>query len=101
MAPITLAPIGRVHSSRTEAKDDFWGNLVSVIELDGSRFNQDSILGLADFSHILVVYCFHLVPDASHPYRCQPSSRESGVAPCRHLRPTEERPAEQTWCVGL
>ena len=61
MVPITLVPIGRVHSPRTEAKDDFWGNLVSVIELDGSRFTQDSVLGLADFSHIVVVYYLHLV----------------------------------------
>ena len=65
MAAITLAPIGRVYSPRTEAKDDFWGNVVSVIELDGARFTHESVLGLADFSHILVVYCFHLVPDES------------------------------------
>jgi tRNA-Thr(GGU) m(6)t(6)A37 methyltransferase TsaA len=65
MAAITLAPIGCVRSPRTEAKDDFWGNLVSVIELDGTRFTQDSVSGLADFSHILVVYGFHLVPEES------------------------------------
>jgi tRNA (adenine37-N6)-methyltransferase len=65
MALITFTPIGRVHSPRTEAKDDFWGNVVSVIELDGTRFTQGSVLGLTDFSHILVVYCFHLVPDGS------------------------------------
>src|ERR1700690_396478 len=63
MAPIILAPIGRVHSPRTEAKDDFWGNLISVIELDGAQFTEDSVLGLSDFSHILVVYRVHLVPD--------------------------------------
>ena len=65
MVSITLSPVGRVHSPRTEAKDDFWGNLVSVIELDGTRFTPDSVLGLTEFSHILVVYCFHLVPDES------------------------------------
>ena len=65
MAPITLDPIGHVHSPRSEAKDDFWGNLVSVIELDGSRFTPDAVLGLTDFSHVLVVYCFHLVSEES------------------------------------
>jgi tRNA (adenine37-N6)-methyltransferase len=65
MVSITLSPVGRVHSPRTEAKDDFWGNLVSVIELDGTRFTPDSVLGLTEFSHILVVYCFHLVLDES------------------------------------
>jgi tRNA-Thr(GGU) m(6)t(6)A37 methyltransferase TsaA len=65
MAPVTLDPIGRVHSPRSEAKDDFWGNLVSVIELDRSRFAPEAVAGIADFSHILVVYSFHLVPEES------------------------------------
>jgi tRNA (adenine37-N6)-methyltransferase len=73
MAPITLTPIGLVHSPRIEVKDDFWGNVTSVIELDASRFTHDSVLGLRDFSHILVVYYLHAIPDesvvtaASHP----------------------------------
>ncbi len=65
MAPISIDPIGHVHSPRTETKDDFWGDVISVIELDGARFTTDSVLGLTDFSHILVVYYFHQVPDAS------------------------------------
>jgi tRNA-Thr(GGU) m(6)t(6)A37 methyltransferase TsaA len=65
MAPISLAPIGHVHSPRTETKDDFWGDVISVIELDRARFTADSVLGLTDFSHILVVYYFDQVPDAS------------------------------------
>ena len=65
MSPITLAPIGRVHSPRTEAKDDFWGNVTSLIELDGTRFTPDSLLGLTDFSHIVVLYNLHLIPDAN------------------------------------
>jgi tRNA (adenine37-N6)-methyltransferase len=73
MTPITLTPIGRVHSPRTEMKDDFWGNVISIIELDPGRFKPDSLLGLTDFSHILVVYHLHGVLDqsiltsASHP----------------------------------
>jgi tRNA-Thr(GGU) m(6)t(6)A37 methyltransferase TsaA len=65
MASISLAPIGHVHSPRTETKDDFWGEVISVIELDRARFTGDSVLGLADFSHILVLYHFHLVPEQS------------------------------------
>jgi tRNA (adenine37-N6)-methyltransferase len=80
MASITLDPIGRVRSPRTEAKDDFWGSLESVIELDGSRFTPDSVLSLADFSHILVVYCFHLV------------SAESVVTGATHPRGNPEWP---------
>jgi tRNA-Thr(GGU) m(6)t(6)A37 methyltransferase TsaA len=65
MTSITLTPIGHVHSPRTEVKDDFWGNVTSVIELDANHFTPESLLGLADFSHILVVYHLHNVPDAS------------------------------------
>jgi hypothetical protein len=42
---ITLTPVGRVHSPRIEAKDDFWQNLVTVIELDPTRLSPDSVLG--------------------------------------------------------
>jgi tRNA-Thr(GGU) m(6)t(6)A37 methyltransferase TsaA len=65
MAPITLSPIGLVHSPRIEVKDDFWGNVTSSIELDASRFTPDSVLGLTDFSHILVDYHLHAIPDQS------------------------------------
>lgn len=65
MAAINLTPIGYVHSPRTEAKDDFWGNVISVIELDGTRFTPESVQGLTDFSHITVVFYFHLLSDES------------------------------------
>jgi tRNA-Thr(GGU) m(6)t(6)A37 methyltransferase TsaA len=73
MSAITLDPIGLVHSTRTEVIDDFWGKAVSVIELNASRFTSDSVLGLADFSHIMVVFHLHgiaeknVVTGASHP----------------------------------
>jgi tRNA-Thr(GGU) m(6)t(6)A37 methyltransferase TsaA len=65
MAAITLAPIGHVHSPRTEVRDDFWGNVISVIELDGTRFTPEAVLGLTDFSHIMVVFHFHLLSGES------------------------------------
>jgi tRNA-Thr(GGU) m(6)t(6)A37 methyltransferase TsaA len=65
MPAINLSPIGHVRSPRTEAKDDFWGNVISVIELDGTRFTRESVLGLTDFSHITVVFHFHQLSDES------------------------------------
>ncbi len=65
MASIALNPIGSVHSPRSEAKDDFWGNVTSVIELDSTRFDPEAVLGLTDFSHILVIYYFNGVSDES------------------------------------
>jgi tRNA-Thr(GGU) m(6)t(6)A37 methyltransferase TsaA len=73
MQPIVLKQLGQVHSPRTEATDDFWGNVVSTIELDSTLVGPDSLLGLSDFSHILVVYYLHRIADekvfwsAGHP----------------------------------
>jgi tRNA-Thr(GGU) m(6)t(6)A37 methyltransferase TsaA len=55
---LTLAPIGHVRTERTEARDDFWGSVTSTIEID-DRFPLDALAGLADFSHLEVVYLFH------------------------------------------
>jgi tRNA-Thr(GGU) m(6)t(6)A37 methyltransferase TsaA len=73
MHPITLKSLGRVHAPRIEATDDFWGSTISTIELDSSLFGPESVQGLSDYSHILVVYYLDKVPDdkvlwtAGHP----------------------------------
>lgn len=62
MSDVVLRPIGAVRSGRREVEDDDWGGVVSVIELDASQFVPDVVAGLTDFSHLEVVYHFHLVP---------------------------------------
>jgi tRNA-Thr(GGU) m(6)t(6)A37 methyltransferase TsaA len=57
---IELEPIGTVVGGRTEPIDDDWGGVEATIELD-ERFPADALAGLDDFSHIDVVYHFHLV----------------------------------------
>jgi tRNA-Thr(GGU) m(6)t(6)A37 methyltransferase TsaA len=57
---VTLRPIGRVVSGRTEPIDDNWGDVEATIVLD-ERFSADAIAGLGDFSHIDVIFFFHLV----------------------------------------
>lgn len=62
--PISLVPIGYVRGPRTEPLDDAWGNVESVIAID-DRFPVESLAGLDEFSHIEVVYLFHLAdPEA-------------------------------------
>src|SRR5262249_6440082 len=71
--PISVVPIGIVRSSVAKPVDDVWGGLVSRIELDASRFTPDSLAGLADFSHVEIMFAFHQVADtdivstARHP----------------------------------
>jgi tRNA (adenine37-N6)-methyltransferase len=59
-----VTPIAHVVSPRKEAIDDDWAEIESTIELSDA-YGPDSLRGLADFSHIEVVYLFHLVDPAS------------------------------------
>lgn len=60
----TVQPIGVVRSERTEAVDDDWDAVDTRIELDVTRFTPAVVAGLEEFSHIGVVYLFHLVDEA-------------------------------------
>jgi tRNA (Thr-GGU) A37 N-methylase len=54
-----------VRATRTEAVDDDWDEVESTIDLDPSVVGHDATLGLAEFSHVEVIYLFHLVdPEA-------------------------------------
>ena len=61
-----MSPIGIVRSDRAEVVDDNWGVVESVIELDEDMLDADATLGLEDFSHLEVVFGFHLCdPEAT------------------------------------
>jgi tRNA-Thr(GGU) m(6)t(6)A37 methyltransferase TsaA len=70
---IEFAPVGVVRSPRVEPVDDYWGKIVSTIELDPNRYSPAALLGLDSFSHLEVVFFFHLVEEekietgARHP----------------------------------
>jgi tRNA (Thr-GGU) A37 N-methylase len=56
-----IAPLAHVVGGRTEPTDDFWGGTQAIIRLDGGRFTPESTRGLEDFSHLEVVFRFHLM----------------------------------------
>jgi tRNA (adenine37-N6)-methyltransferase len=59
-----VTAIAHVASPRTEPVDDDWAGVESTIELTPA-FGPDALRGLGEFSHIEVVYVFHLVDPAS------------------------------------
>jgi tRNA (adenine37-N6)-methyltransferase len=71
-AVYTVRPVGIVSSARTTPVDDQWGPVDATITLL-PPYGVDSVAGLAEFSHLDVVYLFHLVdparpvPHARHP----------------------------------
>jgi tRNA-Thr(GGU) m(6)t(6)A37 methyltransferase TsaA len=58
MDKISVLPIGFVHLQQSGHREDYWGAVVSVIELDSGQFSPESLVGLSEFSHIEVL--FHL-----------------------------------------
>jgi len=56
---IELQPIGWVHSAEQGPRDGFWGDVVSEIQLDESRFTVEALDGLSEFSHIEVLFYLH------------------------------------------
>ncbi len=62
-APLVLCPIGRVVGGRTEAIDDDWDAVPATIELDPEVLEVGATDGLADFSHVEVVFCFDRVDE--------------------------------------
>jgi tRNA (adenine37-N6)-methyltransferase len=55
-----VEPVGWVVGGRIEPTDDYWGGARSVIRVDGTRFSSESTRGLDAFSHLEVVFRFHL-----------------------------------------
>jgi tRNA-Thr(GGU) m(6)t(6)A37 methyltransferase TsaA len=64
MTRFEVEPIGVVWASRSASIDDDWDAVESSIELDADALDADATLGLEDFSHIEVVYLFHLADEA-------------------------------------
>jgi len=62
---IALQPVGTVVGGRTEVYDDDWNTVEALIRLDETRFAPDCLAGLDAFSHLEVVFQFHLVDPAS------------------------------------
>jgi len=61
---IEVEPIGWVHGGRVDAVDDDWGAVEATVSLDADRYGPDALAGLDAFSHVDVVYCFHLLDPA-------------------------------------
>jgi tRNA (Thr-GGU) A37 N-methylase len=81
---IVLQPIGWVHCFEQSSREDYWGDVVSEIRLDETRFTSDALQGLTDFSHVEVLFYLHGVNEAAvvsglrHP-RSNPNWPQVGI----------------------
>lgn len=81
---IEVQPVAFVKNSRTAPEDDEWGKVTSVIELADDTVTE-ALDGITDFSHLVIVYYFHLVP------------KEKAVARSRHPRNNQNWPVVGTF----
>ena len=63
MTKICISPIAWIHNSHPATTDDDWGSLISEIVLDPSM-PDESLDGLDAFSHLEIIFHFHLVNEA-------------------------------------
>jgi len=61
---LNIEPIGRVVGGRVDPTDDGWGDVEATIVLDDALLEPDAVQCLDEFSHLEVVYLFHLVDDS-------------------------------------
>lgn len=59
-----MTPVGAVRSPRKDLSDDFWGGVEAEIALDPTRFGPEALFGLADFSHVEILFLMHKVDPA-------------------------------------
>ena len=70
---INLTPIGFVKNSVTEPKMDNWQTITSEIIVNEDL--EDALSGIAEFSHIIIIYWMHKLPTSErsimkvHPRR--------------------------------
>ncbi|BBA97351.1 hypothetical protein RVR_3043 [Actinacidiphila reveromycinica] len=89
----TVVPVAHVVGGRTVPEDDYWGGRRSVIRIDAEQFDAGAVVGLDAFSHIEVVFRFHLTdPTDLHPEPRRPRDNPDwplgGIFAHRNMRRT-------------
>lgn len=87
----TVEPVAHVVGGRTEPTDDYWGGSRAILRIDGQRFTPAATKGLDEFSHLEIVFRFHLTDPtdlhlgARRP-RDNPEWPEVGIFGHRNMR---------------
>lgn len=89
--PYDVVPVAWVVGGRVEPTDDYWGGSRAIIRIDDARFGPDAVLGLEAFSHLEVVFRFHLTDPAdlhagARSARNNPDWPEVGIFGHRNMR---------------
>jgi tRNA-Thr(GGU) m(6)t(6)A37 methyltransferase TsaA len=78
----TFEPIGFVKSNFEKPQDTKTGKIDSNAKIEVLKKHQDGLVGIDGFSHIIVVFCFHLSEGYKlfvHPLKYNPENKIVGV----------------------
>ncbi|MER5742460.1 TrmO family methyltransferase [Streptomyces sp. NPDC002225] len=97
--------LGYVVGGRGEPTDDYWGGTRAIIRLDGS-LPVEATKGLEEFSHLDVVFRFHLTDPADLPLRARrprdnPAWPEVGFVGHRNMRRLNRLGVSRCRLVGV
>ncbi|QSB03964.1 SAM-dependent methyltransferase [Natronoglycomyces albus] len=91
MEQFTVEPVGYVVGGRVKPTDDHWGGTEAIIRIDSTRFPVESTKNLDTFSHLEIIFHFHLTDQndlnrGARSPRDNPEWPEVGVFGHRHMR---------------
>jgi tRNA-Thr(GGU) m(6)t(6)A37 methyltransferase TsaA len=74
-----VTPVGWVRSPRRDPADtDRWGSVASTVEVD-QRFGDECLTGLADFSHVEIVFVFDRAAERNDYRELRPARGRSDM----------------------
>lgn len=87
----TVIPLAYVIGGRKDPTDDYWGGTRAIIRIDGGTFTTDATKGLEEFSHLEIVFRFHLTDPTDLNFgarraRDNPAWPEVGIFGHRNMR---------------
>ncbi len=68
---IVLQPLAFVKNTRTDQSDDYWGSIISEIEL-APHVPADAFNGIDEFSHLEVIFYFDKADKSKAVYKYHP-----------------------------
>lgn len=73
---ITLNPVATVRNNRKDLSDDFWGNIVSEIEL-AENIPVNAFDGIEEFSHLEIIFQFDKADQSEIIYNGHPRGNKN------------------------
>ena len=68
---IVLQPVAFVKNTRRDLSDDYWGSIISEIEL-APGVTPDAFTGIDEFSHLEIIFYFNRADKSKIVYTCHP-----------------------------